>query len=80
MGRMVYRQSHFEDRGDGERAAKGERTWHLSMLFALKLIFLFVVLPVRLQCLSACLKGDSKSEQALNGAIAEQGAHATMCN
>jgi len=47
------------------------------MLFALKLILLFVVLPVRLQCLSARLNGGSKSEQALNGAIAGQGAHAT---
>jgi len=77
MGRMIHCQSHLESRGDRERAAKGERTWRLSMLFALKLILLFVVLPVRLQCLSARLNGGSKSEQALNGAIAGQGAHAT---
>lgn len=50
------------------------------MLFALKTLLLFVVLPVRLQCLSARLKGDSKSEQALNAAIAGQGAHATKYN
>ena len=61
---MVYCQSHFEDRGDGERAAKGKRAWRLSMLFALKMLSLFVVLPVRLQCLSARLEGDRKSEQA----------------
>jgi len=77
MGRMIHCQSHFEDRGDGERAATGERTWRLSMLFALKMLLLFVVLPVRLQCLSARLKGDSRSEQALKGAIAGQSAHAT---
>jgi len=47
------------------------------MLFALKMLSLFVVLPVRLQCLSARLNDDSKSEQVLNRAIAEQGAHAT---
>ena len=72
MGRLLHRQSHKEGELSESALLQGERARYLFDLFAQSLLFMFAVLLMRLKTASARLRGDGRSENALDRTIKKQ--------
>jgi hypothetical protein len=66
---MIRCQFHKESEVAGSTLLQGKRAQYSFELFAQSLLKLFAVLPMRLKNLSARLKGDRESENALGRTI-----------